>query len=567
MLRPGATAVVALVCSMVGMLTYMNSQTGQNPALDERRVDGEALSRGQLAAEEAFGDLFEQGGFGGDTNENTNSAVEVVHHPSGVAAPIAGSSISSVADSPTKNVRQPPADVSEIDAALKQPVSTDARGIMSQIVETKKLLAEAQAELEAMRSSSADLAGVLPRTSPSKLTKVRRAKAPPVTFLKTHKTGSTTIGSIFFRHAARYGMVLSPEGLVVDNAEATVAKAVQEHDTEVGRSYDYFLSHLTTSGGKFKYLRRAGINQMFLFFNAALRGLAAASKDAADAAQPPPMKMTSVTVIRNPASRIRSHFDYYLRSTGKFTGSFGQWLDEDHDISLRNFQCTEMGLYNEKDLSKFLKATFTEKPSSADLTAPHFDFVMVLERMDECLVLLRRLLKRSGWDWDLLDLIHIDQPMSTNWKGQKVTKSDLSAVHKKLCMERSSMDAQLWVAAGKRLDELIAIEKKRDGDSGRGFEVELVAYKLLQRELAAQCRDVTPLGPFKHNAYKKGPAKWKAGPAIQIPANLCLWYGMDDVTYVNFIQQFGGDITTLFTPQLDEQLMQVRDAVLAAAGN
>ena len=220
MLRPGATAVVALVCSMVGMLTYMNSQTGQNPALDERRVDGEALSRGQLAAEEAFGDLFEQGGFGGDTNENTNSAVEVVHHPSGVAAPIAGSSISSVADSPavvvgvspTKNVRQPPADVSEIDAALKQPVSTDARGIMSQIVETKKLLAEAQAELEAMRSSSADLAGVLPRTSPSKLTKVRRAKAPPVTFLKTHKVGTR-------RGGGRIHSTLSVLSIVVSSCD------------------------------------------------------------------------------------------------------------------------------------------------------------------------------------------------------------------------------------------------------------------------------------------------------------------------------------------------------------
>ena len=395
-----------------------------------------------------------------------------------------------------------------------------------------------------------------------------RRRLPFWFLLKLHgcdgQTGSTTIGSILFRHAARHGMVLSPEGLVVDKAEAAVSKAVQEHDPVVGRAYDYFLSHLTSNGGKFKYLRRAGINQMFLFFNAALQG----ANDGGDAAaDPPSMQMLAVTVIRNPASRIRSHFDYYLKSTGKFKGSFGKWLDEDHDISLRNFQCTELGLYNEKDLSHFMKTNFKAKSSSANTNVPHFDFVMVLERMDECLIVLRRLLKRSGWDWDLLDLVHIDQPMSVNWKGQAVIKTELSAVHKTLCTERSSLDMQLWSAAGDRLDELIAIEKKRDGDHGRGFEVELVAYRLLQRELGRQCQDVKPLGPFTHDVYLKEPAQWEGGPAIQIPANLCLWYGMNDVTYANFIKQFGGDVSKLFTAELEEQLQQIRDTVVAAGSS
>jgi hypothetical protein len=344
--------------------------------------------------------------------------------------------------------------------------------------------------------------------------------------------------------------VLSREGLVVDKADISVAHAIKEHDVTVGRSYDYFLSHLTKSGGKFKWKGRAGINQMMLFFNAALQGIVDESK--------PPLDLTAITLIRNPATRLRSHFDYYLKSTGKYKGTFGEWLEEDGDKSLRNFQSIEMGIYTQKDLKQFIAASLDKDV----LKSGQFQFVMVMERMDECLVLLRRLLVRTGWEWDLLDLIHIDQPMSTNWKGGAVIKSSLSTAHAALSLERNNLDADLWNAASKRLDGMLAAEYARDNDNGRRFKVELETYKLLQTELKAQCKDVKPLGPFGHKYYKTDADKWNAGPAVEIPANLCLWYMMDDVTYVNFIAQHSGDVAKLFTPALEAKLMAVKEAVV-----
>ena len=187
-----------IVCSMIGMLLYMNSKTGLNPMLAERQAGGEALSLGQMEAQEAFGgNLFEQDGLGGDISaidEKDNSIKQLVHRPSDDtnASPIGSNGMppgtGGAVGASSFNVGSPVSvDILEIDAALNEPMASDGHGILSQIAATKKLLAEAQAELEALRSSSADLAGVLPRASPVRLTKARRAKAQPVTFLKTHK--------------------------------------------------------------------------------------------------------------------------------------------------------------------------------------------------------------------------------------------------------------------------------------------------------------------------------------------------------------------------------------------
>jgi hypothetical protein len=263
-------------------------------------------------------------------------------------------------------------------------------------------------------------------------------------------------------------------------------------------------------------------------------------------------------VIRNPATRLRSHFDYYLKSTGKYKGTFSAWLKEDGDQKrrLRNYQSIEMGLYTMKDVNKFMSTNLHK-----DITkrGQQFQFVMIMERMDECLVLLKRLLSKTGWEWDLLDLIHINQPMATNWKGDAVVKSPLASADAKVCIERNDLDMALWNAADKRLDAMLAAEYAHDRDDGRRFKVELETYKLLQREVDAKCKNVKPLGPFDHQYYKTNAAKWEAGPAVDIPASFCLWYMMDDVTYVNFIAQHKGDIAKLFTPTLEEKLMAIKD--------
>lgn len=177
-----------VVCSTVGMVAYMNTQTGQNPLMAERQVDGEALSLGQMAAQDAFGqDLFSQDGFG-----NSNDGKSIKGEDTLDRLPSRGESAGEPRDgggiAPSFGAgSQTGVDILKIEAALQAPISPDATGIMSQIAATKKLLGEARAELEALRSTPADLVDVLPRISPDKLSKSQRAKAPPIAFLKTHK--------------------------------------------------------------------------------------------------------------------------------------------------------------------------------------------------------------------------------------------------------------------------------------------------------------------------------------------------------------------------------------------
>ena len=85
---------------------------------------------------------------------------------------------------------------------------------------------------------------------------------------------------------------------------------------------------------------------MHYFFNAVIRGLGDDDADQFKLNQDNAINL--VTVIRHPASRMRSHFDYYIKSTGKYDGPFESWLYAKKDAWFRNFQSIEMGIYGDK---------------------------------------------------------------------------------------------------------------------------------------------------------------------------------------------------------------------------
>jgi len=315
-------------------------------------------------------------------------------------------------------------------------------------------------------------------------------RGTPVAFLKTHKTGSTTMASILFRHAARHGLAVPDTGLVVTRAEEMVDAAALRP-----QGYDMLASHLTPKGGKFFFRYRSGLAATRFFYQNVLHGarLPEPGGVGGGGAAGERHGVELFTLLRHPAKRLRSHFDYYLRSTRRFRGGFDEWVGKGRHTNRRlvNYQCNEVGLYDAAAVDTFLRG-YTD-PASPRNTAP-VQLLMVVERLDVCLLLLRRRLIRAGWDWELSDLVHLDQKMTFNWLGKPVNKSGMSAASHALVCEANPLDLKLWAAARAHVDVLVEHEKQLDGDGGRKFEAEARAYADLQARLEAKCAGTVGLG-------------------------------------------------------------------------
>ena len=171
---------------------------------------------------------------------------------------------------------------------------------------------------------------------------------------------------------------------------------------------------------------------------------------------------------------------------------FAHWVTHGQDRKLREFQSIELGLWGKAKVTQ----AFIDKnlAKTVPLRAPDVQLVLVAERMDTSLILLRRLMARSGWDCDLLDLVHMNQAQSVNWRGQAVRKSNMTAELRQTLLDRNPVDHLLWQAASDRIDDLVRLEKALDDDGGKMFDAEVVAYHGLHAGLKRRCEHVTPIG-------------------------------------------------------------------------
>eukprot|EP00039_Didymoeca_costata_P030409 m.29382 g.29382 ORF g.29382 m.29382 type:complete len:527 (+) comp8097_c0_seq1:174-1754(+) len=415
-------------------------------------------------------------------------------------------------------------------------------------------LKEAKLALQMIRTSPEFLKTVLPSKPSQRMSTEDKSRAMPIAFLKTHKTGSTTVASLLFRHHARHGLSTNPDGIIIHSGEKALERSIAiKAKQSASRSYDSFISHITARGGKFRWARRAGMDQMLYFFRAALFGISDKSLQFKKM-DPKPYKL--VSIIRHPADRTRSHFDYYLKSTGDYEGTLAEWVNEDKFLKIQNFQCHEFGLYDEKNVAKFIKKSLS--PQKKTKSDPSMNLVMVAERMDLSLILLRRLLISVGWECDLLDLIHVDQSMSKNWNGDPVPKSIMDETTRKKLTDFNPLDMRLWDAANSFLDYLKQQEITKDGDGGRRFEVELLAYQQLQKAVKVKCNG-TEAYNLENNEYKKG--KW-TDDKRKLLSDICLWYKLNDQTFSNFVEESDGDLTSAYTEDMEKAIFALKDAIL-----
>lgn len=274
-----------------------------------------------------------------------------------------------------------------------------------------------------------------------------QCKASPVVFVKTHKTGGTTITNMILRHAERNNLLV---GLPIqDHWElagypATFDSRLIDPLTE---KYDVLCHH-------FRYDEQE------------------ISKKVADDA-------TYVTIMRNPISNYESIFGFFRDYP------FAQWVGRNGTLKTflsdpaayydkttpwyfraKNYMAYDLGFDNENATAEYTREAIMKMDAK-------FDLVMITDRFEESIVMMKELLCMSDEDVIYLAL-----------KVRRETQStELTTDEAKKIREWNSLDTALYDHFEKKLD--MAIEKY--GRDRMSLEVNKLRAEL--RDVEEKCVD------------------------------------------------------------------------------
>eukprot|EP00054_Salpingoeca_dolichothecata_P005036 m.32864 g.32864 ORF g.32864 m.32864 type:complete len:414 (-) comp15083_c0_seq1:91-1332(-) len=213
----------------------------------------------------------------------------------------------------------------------------------------------------------------------------RREKAPfpHLAFLKTHKTASTTVASIFFRLAARYQQrILSYKGLHI------LRPFSKQKNTSLSRPpaqlFEISLQHLSGT-----CCLEGSFEQLMKFYKQQLG---------------PSVQV--VTIIRQPVQHFLSWFYFYQEPVGEKLQTFVK------DATYHELLFAEFGIYKHNEMESFLN-----DPSNFDNI-----FFLVAERLDESLVALQLQYGLKVQDITFQSLLRSDQ-VHTRWDGKKIKQT------------------------------------------------------------------------------------------------------------------------------------------------
>ncbi|KAI8803539.1 galactose-3-O-sulfotransferase-domain-containing protein [Cladochytrium replicatum] len=197
-------------------------------------------------------------------------------------------------------------------------------------------------------------------------------------FIKTHKTGSTTLGSIFFRYAVRHNLKIfvPPDHYsTFSDFEPTTLASTNNQNSDI------FLNHFSPEGDPiFRNNNNNNNNNETHHFTT--ESLISMYRRAVP-------KALAITVLREPHARFISHFFYLVRP------SRPDLTLDDYARTRRVFpaagwttnwnrQSQDLGISTRGDLDRFLQ-------SDKDR---YFGMILVTELFDASLVLMRR---KFGW--------------------------------------------------------------------------------------------------------------------------------------------------------------------------
>ena len=281
-------------------------------------------------------------------------------------------------------------------------------------------------------------------------------------FLKTHKTGSSTVSNIIFRYGESRGLSF-----------------ILGRDTTIGWPKRFRLRHsLPRNGSRPNILcshtrySKTTMNHLF-----------------------PKPSSVYITILRNPVDQFESTFNFV---------GFGQiyGLGKDPTESLKRFLRTGITF---EGITKSHLTVLARNPMAFDLgldfqfhqnaTAikeyiafleKEFDLVMIMDYFEESVVLLKRLL---CWEFD--DILHIK-----TMERQDKEKAELSSQLKENIRRWNKADVLLY-------DHFHRIFWQKIKMQGKGFYEDLATFRRMKEEMMRTCYNGTTLQRAYSNKYVK----------------------------------------------------------------
>ena len=196
-------------------------------------------------------------------------------------------------------------------------------------------------------------------------TKVSRPVNRHVVFLKTHKTGSSTMASVFFRAACRHRLRVFISGNTTGLRFEHVVPWSRETNSRYLHRFETAFQHPPTH----HWTLEVPLPTLLDFYQAIIYNPAI------------------VTIVRHPYSHTISHISF--RKTPSNLDEFTAMV---HKHAPRNALCAGLGLHNRTEIDEFLEQT-----------SQRFSLICILEAFDECLVMMRRM-----FNWSIKDITYMN---------------------------------------------------------------------------------------------------------------------------------------------------------------
>ena len=275
---------------------------------------------------------------------------------------------------------------------------------------------------------------------------------PNIFFLKTHKTGSSTVQNILFRYAKNYNRtIVWPKGNMLFFNYSNKFSVDYVNGSTLKNSI--VLHHLRYSSDvKYVFENKVPKNNV----------------------PNPESPVFRFTILRQPATLIPSVYSYYGYGSSNNFDSFLGNLNNSNKASLRNGQLFDLGFpdYNGDQLTKIEMAI--------DLIEKRFDLVMILERFDECLMIL----KKFYFPWlELMDLVYFVKNAQVKVENKANSSNTIGAANLRSAKLRE------WAIGDQRLYNHFSeiLDSKIAEYGSNQLAADLLVFREMNKKISKKC--------------------------------------------------------------------------------
>ena len=313
-------------------------------------------------------------------------------------------------------------------------------------------------------------------------------------YVKTHKTGSSTLTNIFHRFAFKHNLkVVLPKSNV-------------------------FLGWPRSAGIPTSYVPLPGAEGNYDIF------CSAHTRYSRKYIEPIVPNAHYITIFREPTSHFKSSWSYWdvpghILRQSNMRVSMEEFLDDPDTWFPRGLKGDRDLLHNSFAFDFGYDHEYTQQDVD-DLIAhlDTFTLVLITEYMDESLVLMKRKLC-----WELEDVVYFALKVN-----KRKPKTPMAQDIREKILKLNWFDAQLYTHFNRTLWQQIEREPN--------FDEELAAFRDLKAQLSNQC---SRWASWHEDQHRKALLE-EEGKALSVPERQCHLAQMDSVAFVKFLKQKSG---------------------------